>query len=199
MARKKNTKRSRPDHYSQKARAERFPARSVYKLEEIQKKFNIIKKGDTIIDLGCAPGSWLLFAAWVTGPAGHVTGIDLKPLSEQIPANATVLTADIFAMDAGKLPENVNVIISDMAPDTTGNKFTDAARSFNLALQALDICHNRLKAGGHFACKVFQGEDFKNFTDMIKETFEQYKIFKPETCRKDSRETYVIGLSKKET
>ncbi|MDY6904461.1 MAG: RlmE family RNA methyltransferase [Thermodesulfobacteriota bacterium] len=199
MARKKNTKRSRPDHYTQKAKSEQFPARSVYKLKEIQKKFNIIKKGDTIVDLGCAPGSWLLLASQLTGPGGSVTGIDIKPVAQKLPANTTVLATDIFQMDAALLPDNPDVIISDMAPDTTGNKFTDAARSFNLAVCAFDLCQNRLKPGGHFVCKVFQGEDFKNFTDMVKDIFERCKIFKPETCRRDSRETYVIGLSKKET
>lgn len=140
----------------------------------------------------------MLFAAGLTGPKGHVTGIDLKPVFEQMPANATVLKADIIHVDADSLPESVNVIISDMAPDTTGNKFTDAARSFHLAVQALELSQRRLRPGGHFACKVFQGEDFKLFTDMVKDSFKECKIFKPEACRKDSRETYVIGLFKKE-
>jgi len=125
-------------------------------------------------------------------------GIDLKPVSENLPVNATVLTADIFEMDISVLPANPDVIISDMAPDTMGSKFTDAARSFNLSTCALELCGQILKPGGNFACKIFQGEDFKKFTDMVKESFEVCKIFKPETCRKDSRETYVIGLSKKE-
>jgi 23S rRNA (uridine2552-2'-O)-methyltransferase len=187
------------DHYSTLAKKENFPARSVYKLKEIQQKYNLIKKGDRVLDLGCSPGSWLIYAAGLTGKKGRVTGVDLKPLSVKIPSNARVYTADILSIDdefyelTGK---NFNVILSDMAPATTGNKSVDAARSFNLCEAALSIAQKTLMPGGSFVCKIFQGEDFKKFSDLVKSCFKKSKIFKPQSSRKASKEIYIIGLDK---
>lgn len=193
--------RKTPDHYARKAKAEHYPARSVYKLQEIQKKHKVLKAGDAVLDLGCFPGSWLLFAAEVVGPAGRVFGIDIKKVTEAMPPRVTTFQEDIYTADRELLARTLgplHVVLSDMAPDTMGNKFTDAARSFHLASAALELALALLKPGGHFVCKIFQGEDFQNFTNMVKAGFSRCKIFKPETCRKDSRETYVIGFSKKE-
>ena len=187
------------DHYSTKAKKENFPARSVYKLKEIQQKYNLIKKGDRVLDLGCSPGSWLIYAADLTGKKGRVIGVDLKPLSVKIPSNAKVYTADIFSIDdefydlTGK---DFNIILSDMAPATTGNKSVDAARSFNLCEAALSIAQKTLMPGGSFVCKIFQGEDFNKFSDLVKSCFKKSRIFKPQSSRKASKEIYIIGLDK---
>jgi len=187
------------DHYSTLAKKENFPARSVYKLKEIQQKYNIIKKGDKVLDLGCSPGSWLIYAAGLTGKKGRVTGVDLKPLSVKIPSNTRIYTADILSIDdefyelTGK---DFNVILSDMAPATTGNKSVDAARSFNLCEAALSIAQKTLMPGGSFVCKIFQGEDFKKFSDSVKAGFKKSRIFKPKSSRKASKEIYIIGLDK---
>jgi len=187
------------DHYSRKAKKERFPARSVYKLEEMQKKYNLIKKGDRILDLGCSPGSWLLFAAKLTGNKGHVIGIDLKPVTINIPPNVTAHTGDIFSFEtfSKSIGNEFNVVMSDMAPSTTGIKSVDAAKSFNLCRAALEIALNVLLPGGSFACKIFQGEDFKPFSDSIKENFVTCNIFKPKSSRKASKEIYIIAKRKK--
>ncbi|MEE8541452.1 MAG: RlmE family RNA methyltransferase, partial [Desulfobacterales bacterium] len=121
------------DHYSITARRERFPARSVYKLKEIQKKYRIIQPGHKVLDLGCSPGSWLLYAASQAGPGGEVIGFDLKPVSIQVPPNVSIHTGDILSLDQtfrDLIGNGFNVTLSDMAPDTTGNKNVDAARSF---------------------------------------------------------------------
>jgi 23S rRNA (uridine2552-2'-O)-methyltransferase len=182
------------DHYTQRAKKDKFPARSVYKLEEIQKKHRLIKKGNRVLDLGCSPGSWLLYAAKLTGPQGRVVGIDLKPVTAQVPSQVEVITADVFALDAASLGHNFNVVLSDMAPATTGHKAVDAARSYNLCETALDIAQKVLLPGGAFVCKIFQGPDFEAFLDAVRAGFKQRKIFKPQSSRKASREIYVIGL-----
>jgi 23S rRNA (uridine2552-2'-O)-methyltransferase len=188
------------DHYTQRAKKDRFPARSVYKLEEIQKKYNIIKKGYNVLDLGCAPGSWLLYAAKLTGPSGQVAGIDLAPVTINVPSHVRVYTDDIFFLNDDffkSLGIGFNVVISDMAPSTTGNKFVDSARSFDLCQRALSIAHVSLITGGSFVCKIFQGEDFKAFTNSVQSNFKSHKIFKPKSSRKASKEIYVIGFGKK--
>ncbi|QTA81824.1 Ribosomal RNA large subunit methyltransferase E (23S rRNA methyltransferase) [Desulfonema limicola] len=188
------------DHLTRKARKDNYPARSVYKLEEIQKKTKIIKKGQNILDLGSAPGSWLLYASEVTGNKGRVVGIDLKPVTIKLPAHAQAYTGDILSMDTElleKIGKDYNLVISDMAPDTTGNKNVDAARSYNLSEAALNIAGDLLLPGGNFICKIFQGSDFEQFLLMVKTQFSKYKIFKPQSSRKASKEIFIIGLGKK--
>jgi 23S rRNA (uridine2552-2'-O)-methyltransferase len=188
------------DHYTQRAKKERFPARSVYKLQEIQKKYNIIKKGNHVLDLGCAPGSWLLYSADLTGDTGQVIGIDLVPVTVNVPPHVRVYTNDILLMDDDffkSLGTDFNVVISDMAPSTTGNKYVDSTRSFELCLKALSIAQMTLTTGGSFVCKIFQGEDFKTFIDSVRSVFKNHKIFKPKSSRKASKEIYVIGFGKK--
>jgi 23S rRNA (uridine2552-2'-O)-methyltransferase len=198
-------KRSNPkanrwqDHYTRRAKKENFPARSVYKLEEIQQKYHLIKSGDAVLDLGCAPGSWLLYAAKLTGERGRVVGIDLSPLQQQ-PENVRVLTGDVLELNQELLAAvgtDFNVVLSDMAPATTGNRIVDTARSFNLCQAALSIAQDLLLPGGAFVCKIFQGEDFKAFADLIKTLFSKHKIFKPQSSRKASREIFIIGMGKK--
>jgi len=185
------------DHYTRRAKKEHFPARSVYKLQEIQQKHQLIKKGYKVLDLGCAPGSWLLYAAKLTGDRGRVVGIDLKPLTGQFPSNAEIIIADVFSLDVESLGADFNVVLSDMAPATTGHKDVDAARSYNLCETALGIAQSVLRPGGSFACKIFQGPDFKTFTDIVKGSFNELKIFKPRSSRKASKEIFVIGKGKK--
>ncbi|MBU1162525.1 MAG: RlmE family RNA methyltransferase, partial [Proteobacteria bacterium] len=125
MKRYKSKNKGWEDHYSTLAKKEHFPARSVYKLKEIQQKYNLIKKGDRVLDLGCSPGSWLIYAAELTGKRGQVIGVDLNPLSVKIPSSARIYTADILSVDDEfyeLIGKDFNVILSDMAPATTGNK-----------------------------------------------------------------------------
>jgi 23S rRNA (uridine2552-2'-O)-methyltransferase len=187
------------DHYSERAKKERYPARSVFKLKEAQKKFRLIKKDDRVLDLGCSPGSWLLYAAELVGKGGRVVGIDLKEIRIKLPPQAKTLTADIMTIDRAwfdeqKLGDRFNVVLSDMAPATSGNKGLDAARSFQLCQAALNIAEMVLKPGGSFVCKIFQGEEFKKFSDTVKNRFKRHKIFKPQSSRKESKEIFVVGL-----
>ena len=188
------------DHLTHKAKAENYPARSVYKLMEIQKKFKVLKKGDMVLDLGCAPGSWLIYAAKTVGSTGTAHGIDLKEVSVALPGNAMAHVGDIFQMHeniAAPAGKRYDTILSDMAPATTGRKDIDASRSHALCEAALEKALELLGPGGHFVCKIFQGAEFKAFEKAVQQHFKQHRIFKPESCRKSSKEIYIIGLSKK--
>jgi len=188
------------DHLTRRAKAENYPARSVYKLEEIQKKFKVIKKNDRVLDLGCAPGSWLLYAAKQVGGQGEVFGIDLKKVEIGLPSNVHTIQDNILSLeDDAFLSEDkkLNVVLSDMAPATTGRKDVDAHRSFELCNMALATAKIFLAVGGSFVCKIFQGNAFKEFEKEVKIGFKECKIFKPESCRKQSKEIYIIAKGKK--
>nr|CBX30026.1 Ribosomal RNA large subunit methyltransferase J [uncultured Desulfobacterium sp.] len=188
------------DHYSRLAKKENYPARSVYKLQELQSRYKLIKKGGRVLDLGCYPGSWTIYASDLVGQKGTVVGIDLKKLDIKIPSNALVYQCDILNIDNSMLlsiGNKFDIVISDMAPATTGNKSVDAVRSYDLCLAALDVANNVLLHNGSFLCKIFQGEDFNKFLEMVKAAFNTYKIFKPQSSRKLSKEIYIIGLGKK--
>ncbi len=199
---KHSKKKANPwaDHYTRQAQKDKFPARSVYKLQEIQRKFKIIQKGDRVLDLGCAPGSWLKYAAQQIGKNGRVVGVDLKTVTMDVSAHVQIITGDVFEL-AESLPEKAGdsftLVLSDMAPATTGNKSVDAARSFELCRQALVLAQKVLAPGGRFVCKIFQGEDFNGFMDLVKTVFKRQKIFKPESSRKASKEIFIIGFDKR--
>ncbi len=205
-AKKKGASKRKPaknqweDHYTRRAKQENYPARSVYKLEEIQNKFKVMKKNDTILDLGCAPGSWLLYAAQQVGDQGQVWGIDLKQVGIDLPKNVTAREGDILELDPKDfLDQNTQftVILSDMAPATTGRKDVDALRSFQLCEMALTTADDSLARGGNFVCKIFQGNEFQAFQKNVKLKFKECKIFKPDACRKQSKEIYIIAKDKK--
>jgi 23S rRNA (uridine2552-2'-O)-methyltransferase len=187
------------DHYSERARKERYPARSVYKLKEAQKKYGLIRKGDRVLDLGCSPGSWLLYAAELAGNRGEVLGIDQNAVTISMPARVKTLTADILTIDGpwienAALGNHFNVVLSDMAPATTGNKAVDSARSYRLCEAALNIAQMVLVPGGSFFCKIFQGDEFKRFSDSVRSRFKGHKIFKPQSSRKESKEIFIVGM-----
>lgn len=203
MKRKKNKVRvTAPrwqDHYTRQAKRENYPARSVYKLKEIQSKYSLIRRGSRVLDLGCAPGAWLRYAAEVTGTKGLVVGIDLKPVKISLPAQVQTHVADITKLDDAwwqDLGIRFGVVLSDMAPATTGNRQVDALRSCGLCETAWSLAEQILIPGGHFVCKIFQGSDFKAFSDMIHRQFTQHRTFKPQSSRKASSEIYIIGMGK---
>jgi 23S rRNA (uridine2552-2'-O)-methyltransferase len=184
------------DYYAQKARKEGFLARSVYKLEEIQKKYSVLKRGGRVLDLGCCPGAWLQFASKVVGKTGLVVGIDIIPLKYAMPDNVRFIQADILSLESlpDEFSDGFDTVLSDMAPKTSGNKFVDTQRSLILCKAALHFSDRYLKAKGAFVCKVFQGDGFHKFVEMLKKRFEKTRLFRPRSTRKASREIYAIGL-----
>ena len=195
----KSSKNRWADHYSRQAKKDRYPARSVYKLKEIQSRYRLIRPGDKVLDLGCSPGSWLLYAAEIAGEKGKVIGIDLIPVTIGLPPQASVHVGDVRALEDSlleKLGQNFNTVISDMAPSTTGIKGVDETRSLDLCTAALAVARRFLAPGGTFLCKIFQGADFDAFSRRVKTNFSKQKIFKPQSSRKASREIYMIGTGK---
>jgi len=193
--------RTRPDFYTQKAKKEGYMARSVYKLEEIQNKTKLISSGDTVLDIGASPGSWTQYCLKLLKGKGIVVGADLKPLGK-FRANGELhfIQGDVFSEDIrGELSQwgPFDVIISDAAPSTTGNRLMDTRRSYDLVEQILNFSLEWLKPGGNFTVKVFQGGDETEIFDKMKDEFEQVKKLKPKAVRKESFEYYLIGLKRK--
>lgn len=191
------------DHYARKAKKEHFAARSVYKLEEIDKRFKLIRYGDTLLDLGCSPGSWSQYASQKIGPKGRILGLDLTPMKIDL-YNAVFVKANILETDISELlrtyemPDNVDAVISDMAPKTTGVRFSDQCRSLELCEMALMVARKHLKIGGFFICKIFDGPDVQHFRADLKRSFRKIEMVKPESTRKESKEFFFIGLDYQE-
>ena len=184
------------DHYTRRARSEKWLARSVYKLEEIDKKFKLIRRGHRILDLGCSPGSWSQYCLKKIGPQGHVAGVDLEgPAPLSVP-NFRFIEGDVFELDPKWLAQEIgprDLVMSDMAPQTTGIKVKDASRSLELGNRALEIALIVLGKEGHFLCKVFQGEDQETFKEKLGHYFDQTRLIRPSAVRKKSKEIYVLG------
>ncbi len=190
-------RRDRHDHFFKKARAEGYAARSVYKLEELDRRHGLLGPGKRVLDLGCAPGSWLLYAARRVGPAGRAVGLDRNPVETSLPAQAVALVGDVYATPPAELEAAAggpfDVVLSDMAPDTSGVAFADAARSVDLADRALEIAVALLAPGGSFLVKVFQGSDLEAYVTRVRASFRDVRLEKPAASRKQSREIYVLG------
>lgn len=191
----------KPDYWSKKAFSEGYPARSVYKLEEIDQKFSFIKKNSTVLDLGSAPGSWTTYLLRRMEGSGKVVSCDLNPLASTVRGdNLVFFQGDLNAKEIRekiKAQGPYDLVVCDAAPLTTGNRMVDTARSEGLVEMAIWYAQSMLKQGGKFAVKIFQSGAQGELLKKMREIFESAKGFKPEACRKESFETYLIGLNKK--
>ena len=199
MPKHKSGKRSEADHYTVRAKKEGYPARSIFKLEELDSKFGLLSKDARILDVGSAPGSWTLYCLRKTGKNSLVASVDLKELTiDRSDSRLFFIRGDFFdseVKDSLSKKGPFDAIISDAAPSTTGNRTVDAGRSFSLAAGIIESAGELLKKGGNLAIKIFQGGDEKELVSMLADNFETVKIFKPKACRKESFETYLIGLN----
>ncbi|MDR3153276.1 MAG: RlmE family RNA methyltransferase [Deltaproteobacteria bacterium] len=187
------------DHWSRKARSEGYPARSVYKLEEIDLKHRLLKKGMRILDLGASPGSWSLYAADKVAPRGKVLGVDLKPLSGASRPNLSFLARDVLTLAPEELASEgpFDGVVSDLAPPTTGRRDADAARSLELAAGALRLASALLRAGGFFVAKLFEGADAQAFVKgKVQPLFARAVVMRPKAVRKGSVEIFAVGLER---
>jgi len=186
------------DHYFKKAKKEHFLARAVYKLEQVQKKYQLLERGQRVLDLGAAPGSWMQYTARIIGPRGFLLGVDLQPIRHPFPPHVQVLTGDIFdeAFIVSRILDKApfDVVLSDMAPKTSGIRVADAARSALLVEQALAVARRVLRKDGRFLVKIFQGAEFHELLAEVKKSFGWVKVFKPEATRKASREIYICAM-----
>lgn len=191
------------EHFYRAAKKEGYRSRAAYKLKQIQNRFHVIKKGDVVIDLGAAPGGWSQVAREIVGEKGLVVGIDLQPIKPI--KDAIFIVGDMTKKETiEKIKEKignkkVDVIISDMSPNISGNYSLDHANSIWLAENALDFAKKFLKNNGNFICKVFEGELLKEFLNKVKADFEVVKLHSPPASRKSSSEIYVIAKIFKKT
>ena len=202
----------KPDYWQLKARKEGYPARSVYKLAEMNEKFGLLKPGGQgkasfprVLDLGAAPGSWSLYILRKI-PGVFLVSADLSPLSRQYDgglfdgANFRFIQGDITSPAIHETIASLGpyrLLLSDAAPATTGNRFVDTSRSLELAEAVTAYAENSLEKGGNLAVKLFQGGDAPQLLKRLRALFASAKSFKPEACRGESFETYYLGLGKK--
>ncbi len=185
------------DRFFHKAKAEGFLARSAYKLSEIQSKFKLIRPSDLVLDCGAAPGAWSQVASQIVGKQGHVVGLDLKPIDLVLP-NATFYQMDVFQFEPEILRGRpIQCLLSDMAPNTTGIRSVDQARSAELCEQVLRLSDQHLKEKGSLVMKFFEGPEAEAIAKELGQRFTSCKRLKPEAVRKGSFETYFIGIGKK--
>jgi 23S rRNA (uridine2552-2'-O)-methyltransferase len=189
------------DHYFQKAKQAGFRARSAFKIEEITRRFGILRKGFRVLDLGAAPGGFLQVIAKEVGASGLLIGVDLAAIQPLPLAYVKTAVLDVLADDFDqKLAElydgPFDAVISDLAPKTSGIRATDEARSLRLATKALDVSRARGKPGSSFITKLFMGGDFDAFRKDMREVFDEVKVVRPEATRGASMEVYLVGLRK---
>ena len=176
------------DHYVRKARKEGYRSRAAYKLLEIDAKEKLFRAGQTVLDLGAAPGGWSQVAAQKVKP-GKVIAIDLLPVAP-IPG-VEVRKGDFRGQLGDLIP--MDIVLSDVSPNLSGIRDADQARSLELLLAAIDVCRLLLKPGGTFVSKAFHGGAFDEVHAALKKAFATVKVVKPAASRGESRETYFVS------
>ncbi len=186
------------DHFFHKAKKENFLARSVYKLEEIDERFKIIKKNDIVIDLGYHPGSWIQYTSEKIGVNGMVIGADIRDINTKLlnVKNVRLFQKDVLTIESMEelgVSDQFDVVLSDMAPNTTGVQSVDQARSLNLVEMVFFLLPKFLKPGGNVVVKVFESNDAQLFLKEQKKHFSEFHYLRPKSTRSVSKEYFVIG------
>ncbi|MDR0361796.1 MAG: RlmE family RNA methyltransferase [Planctomycetota bacterium] len=185
------------DKFFKQAKREGKLARSVYKLEELDRRERLLKRGDVVLDLGASPGSWLEYIIERIGSGGIAYAVDLKPINKKFKSRVYFKKMNVLEMKGDEFPEIVDgfdVVLSDMAPNTSGIKIVDQARSLELCEKAVEIAKRILKSGGCMVCKILYGPDTEHFRASLAKDYDTVKIRKPDASRDESTETYVLAL-----
>ena len=188
--------RAQPDAFYRRAKKEGYVARSVYKLQEMDQRYRLLRRGQRVLDLGCHPGSWMQYAVQRVGPKGLVVGVDIQPLDIDLPDHVRFIQSDLFAISPGDLSSfaaSYDLVLSDVAPRTTGVKHADAAGSLDLASKALELARGVLKPGGSLVMKVYNGPGVDELIKEVKSAFNLGKGYKPTATKAGSREIYILG------
>jgi len=184
------------DHYAQLARSKGIPSRSYFKLEELDRRFHLIRAGFQVLDLGAAPGGWSSYLLQRVGPSGTVTAVDLRPLEIPPADNLRAIIGDIrnreLLVDLLK-NQRTDLVVSDMAPMTSGVKDLDHQRSAELVEAAWTVAEERLKPNGHFLAKLFHGPELARLRELLKSQMRHVTLEKPKSSRSESREIFLLG------
>ena len=190
--------RRRQDHFARQAHEDHFPARSVYKLEEIDRRLRLVRPGQSVLDLGAAPGSWSLFLARAVGPQGRVLAVDLQELRVALPPNARFLLGSSLELgDELAAAGPFDLVVSDMAPSTMGDRATDQYRSFELFSGAVELAARVGRDGSSFVGKIFQGPSFEEARARLRELYIDVRIIRPKATRSESYETFLCGQGRR--
>ena len=192
------------DYYYKKAKEEKYRSRAAYKLLQAVKKYQFIKSGSVVVDLGAAPGGWVQAARSIVEDKGFVLGVDLKQVEPFEEDNVRTIEADVNEEETIQqilelLPRKADAVISDVSPNISGIWEVDHARQMDLAQRALNIALETLRPSGSFFVKVFQGDMLNDFTEKVKHHFQIVKVVKPAASRGKSSELFLLGLELKET
>lgn len=185
--------KKRQDFYYRKAKFEGYRSRASYKLLQIQERYRIVQKGDIVVDLGAAPGGWLQVIRQLDATAIAVDLQQIAPLEGVTYIRADITSPEIVLAKIQESVGQVNVVVSDAAPNLSGVWSLDHARSIDLSSCALKIATDVLKTGGNFVVKVFQGDLFDTFTRDVRAHFGFVKAFNPQASRKQSAEIYIVA------
>jgi 23S rRNA (uridine2552-2'-O)-methyltransferase len=183
-----------------RAKREGWAARSVYKLQELDRRHRLLRRGQRVLDLGCHPGSWLQYAAGRVGPAGLVVGVDLKPPAVELPPNARFVRADLAELEPATLEglaPAFDLVLSDAAPPTTGVKAADQAKSAGLVEAVLALAGRMLAPGGDMVAKMYQGGETDALLRQVRRMFKKGKAFRPQATTGGSKEIFLVGLGRK--
>ncbi|WP_437985567.1 SAM-dependent methyltransferase [Sorangium sp. So ce117] len=199
MSQKPKNPYKRPDAFTKAAKAQGYPARSVFKLEEIDRRVRLLRPGQRVLDLGAAPGSWSMYAAQRIGAGGKLLAVDLSPITAAFGPQATVVQGDALSLTNEALAQFApyDVVLSDMAPATSGSKIADQARSYELFMRAVAVAEALLAPGGAFVGKIFMSEDFVKARDALRNLCEEVRSIRPEGTRASSVEIFLVGLKRK--
>jgi len=190
---------ARPDARTRAAKAQGYPARSVFKLEEIDRRVKLFAPGQRVLDLGAAPGSWSLYAAGRVGERGAVLAIDRQPIAQTFPPSVRVVEGDALTLETAALSELApyDIVLSDMAPNTSGSKGADQARSFELFMRAVHVALELGRPGSHFVGKLFMSSDFEAARAALTRAYEKCQVIRPEGTRSRSSEVFLVGLRRR--
>ncbi len=199
MSRKPNDY-AQPDRFTRAAKAAGYPARSVFKLEEIQKRFRLFRAGQKVLDLGAAPGSWTLYASREVGPAGRVLAVDLSEMGAGMPANVSARQLDVMQAGRAELGDLApyQVVLSDMAPRTSGSKTRDQALSYELCQRAVAVADELAGKDSHIVLKLFMSPDFKALEQALRARYAECRTVRPAATRSQSSEVFLVGLRRLE-
>ncbi|HLK36506.1 MAG TPA: RlmE family RNA methyltransferase [Polyangiaceae bacterium] len=190
---------AKPDRFTRAAKDSGYPARSVFKLEEIDRRTRLLRPGARVLDLGAAPGSWAMYAARRIGATGRLLAVDLAPLAVALPPGAEFLQGDALSLDDDALARFApyDVVLSDMAPKTTGQRVTDQTRSFELFMRALAVAASLGGRGGAFVGKIFMSDDLPAARAELRRLYETERLLRPEGTRSVSTEIFAVGMGKR--